>query len=92
MLQIETWQRVLIWLTVVVGLLFALPNGFYAHVERYNDATAAGGNRPRAGPVFCPQALSIWALFCAAGRIFWAKSNWRRCIKPAWICSGPKCA
>ncbi len=41
MIQIETWQRVLIWLTCVVGLLLALPNGFYTRVETANDAQAA---------------------------------------------------
>ena len=56
MLQIETWQRVLIWLTVVVGLLFALPNGFYGHVERYNDATAAG-EQATGWPSFLPSGL-----------------------------------
>ncbi len=40
MLQIETWKRVLIILTCVVGLLLALPNGFYSKVENYNDAHA----------------------------------------------------
>ena len=41
MLQIDTWKRVLIWLTVVVGLLLALPNGFYTRVETRNDAVKA---------------------------------------------------
>ena len=49
MLQIDTWKRVLIWLTVVVGLLLALPNGFYTRVETRNDAVKAleaGGGAP----------------------------------------------
>jgi preprotein translocase subunit SecD len=41
MLQIEMWKRVLIWLTVVVGLLLALPNAFYTRVETHNDAVKA---------------------------------------------------
>lgn len=41
MLQIDTWKRVLIWLTCVVGLLLALPNAFYTRVEQSNDAVAA---------------------------------------------------
>ncbi|MDQ2089180.1 protein translocase subunit SecD [Marimonas arenosa] len=41
MLQIDTWKRVLIWLTVVVGLLLALPNAFYTRVETRNDAVKA---------------------------------------------------
>ncbi|MEP3345438.1 MAG: protein translocase subunit SecD [Litoreibacter sp.] len=41
MLQMPSWQRVLILLTVLVGLALALPNGFYTTVEKHNDATAA---------------------------------------------------
>ncbi len=38
MLQIPTWQRVMIWLTVAIGLFFAMPNAFYDRVEKHNDA------------------------------------------------------
>jgi preprotein translocase subunit SecD len=41
MLQIDTWKRVLIWLTCLVGLVLALPNGFYTRVENHNDALQA---------------------------------------------------
>jgi preprotein translocase subunit SecD len=41
MLQMSSWQRVLILLTVLVGLALALPNGFYTSVEKRNDAVAA---------------------------------------------------
>ncbi|MDX5401942.1 MAG: protein translocase subunit SecD [Rhodobacterales bacterium] len=41
MLQIDLWKRLLIWLTVAVGLALALPNGFYSRVESANDARAA---------------------------------------------------
>ena len=41
MLQIDTWKRVLIWVTCAVGLVLALPNGFYTRVEGHNDAVAA---------------------------------------------------
>ena len=40
MLQIDLWKRLLIWLTVGVGLALALPNGFYSRVEGANDARA----------------------------------------------------
>ena len=33
MLHIEGWKRVVIWATCALGLLFALPNGFYGQVE-----------------------------------------------------------
>ena len=38
MLQISFAKQVMIWLTVVVGLTFAMPNGFYGRVEGHNDA------------------------------------------------------
>jgi len=41
MLQIDTWKRILIWSVVALGLLLALPNGFYTRVETRNDAVAA---------------------------------------------------
>ena len=41
MLQMSSWQRVLILLTVLVGLTLALPNGFYTSVEKRNDAVTA---------------------------------------------------
>ncbi len=70
MLQIDLWKRITIWLTVVVGLLLAVPNGFYDRVERYNDAQAILANEvstaearaeaePDAGlwPSFLPSGL-----------------------------------
>ncbi|MCR9108016.1 protein translocase subunit SecD [Marivita sp. XM-24bin2] len=41
MLQIDLWKRLLIWITVAVGLVLALPNLFYPRVEQHNDAVAA---------------------------------------------------
>ena len=38
MLQISLWRRILIWGTCALGLLFAVPNGFYTRVETHNDA------------------------------------------------------
>jgi len=38
MLQIDLWKRVVIWGLVALGLLMALPNGFYTRVETHNDA------------------------------------------------------
>ncbi len=49
MLQIQTWKRVVIWGLVVLGLVFAIPNGFYSRVEGHNDALIAienGGETP----------------------------------------------
>ncbi len=41
MIRIDTWKRVLIWLTVAAGLLLAMPNAFYTRVETHNDAIQA---------------------------------------------------
>ena len=41
MLQIDAWKRWMIWLTVAVGLLLAMPNLFYSRVEGHNDAVKA---------------------------------------------------
>ena len=38
MLQIDQWKRIAIWSLCALGLLLALPNGFYSRVEGYNDA------------------------------------------------------
>ncbi|MBK5926665.1 protein translocase subunit SecD [Rhodobaculum claviforme] len=38
MLYIPTWQRVMIWALVALGLILAAPNLFYDRVERHNDA------------------------------------------------------
>ncbi len=40
MLNISFGKQLMIWLTVVVGLTFAMPNGFYGRVEAHNDALA----------------------------------------------------
>ncbi len=40
MLNISFPKLLMIWLTVIVGLTFALPNGFYGRVETHNDAVA----------------------------------------------------
>ncbi|MDA1155070.1 MAG: protein translocase subunit SecD [Proteobacteria bacterium] len=40
MLSLSYPKQIMIWLTVVVGLMLALPNGFYSRVEVVNDARA----------------------------------------------------
>ncbi|MBU2959005.1 protein translocase subunit SecD [Paracoccus sp. 1_MG-2023] len=40
MLQIDRWKRILIIGICLLGLLYALPNAFYARVEAHNDAAA----------------------------------------------------
>ncbi|WGW03262.1 protein translocase subunit SecD [Tropicibacter oceani] len=49
MLQIDLWKRVLIWATLALGVVLALPNAFYTRVEQHNDAASAielGANTP----------------------------------------------
>lgn len=41
MLQIAGWKRALIFATCLMGLLLAMPNGFYSRVEAHNDAAQA---------------------------------------------------
>ncbi len=63
MLQIDLWKRVLIWAFCALGLLFALPNGFYTRVEAYNDAQKAidlggvAGQEAASWPPFLPSSL-----------------------------------
>ena len=40
MLQIPLWKRIIIWGICALGILTALPNGFYTRAERHNDAAA----------------------------------------------------
>lgn len=56
MLLIDTWKRVLIWLTVFVGLILAAPNGFYSRVEMHND-TVDAGFPDKSWPGFLPSGL-----------------------------------
>jgi preprotein translocase subunit SecD len=41
MMQVDLWKRVLIWASVALGLLLAMPNVFYSRVEVHNDAVKA---------------------------------------------------
>ena len=66
MLQIDTWKRVMIWGVCALGLLLAMPNGFYNRVEQHNDAANAielGADTPEnqalvgRWPAFLPSGL-----------------------------------
>ena len=72
MLHIEGWKRVVIWATCALGLLFALPNGFYGQVESYNDAQEAG-QEPQAGHPSFRRGWSILDLICVVVRICLAR-------------------
>ena len=67
MLQFESWKRVLIWATCAVGLLLAIPNGFYTRVEQRNDAVTAielGADTPTN-----QQIVAQWPSFMPAGLV-----------------------
>ena len=56
MLNISPLKQALIWLTCAVGLLLAMPNGFYSRVEAHNDAIAAG-QADTTWPSYLPSGL-----------------------------------
>ncbi len=56
MLNISPIKQAMIWLTVAVGLLLAMPNGFYTKVEAHNDAIATGVE-DTSWPSFLPSGL-----------------------------------
>ncbi len=56
MLTISPFKQALIWLTCAIGLLLALPNGFYSRVEAHNDVIATGGE-DTTWPAFLPSNL-----------------------------------
>lgn len=67
MLQIDGWKRVLIWATCALGLILALPNGFYSRVEGHNDAAQAielGADTPENQAM-----LSQWPTWMPAGLV-----------------------
>ena len=66
MLQFSLTKKILIWVVVVIGFLFAMPNGFYNRVESVNDARMQlenGNDTPEIisqasnWPSFLPSAL-----------------------------------
>ncbi|MFY9237459.1 MAG: protein translocase subunit SecD [Roseovarius sp.] len=61
MLQIDLWKRFCIWGLVALGLLLAMPNGFYGQVERHNDAAAAIEAGQPAAPL--AEDLAGWPSF-----------------------------
>ncbi len=67
MLQIVTWQRVLIWGLCALGILLALPNAFYSRVEAHNDAVAAMATGSTA-PGLAEQAAG-WPAFLPSGLV-----------------------
>jgi protein-export membrane protein SecD len=56
MLTISPFKQALIWLTCAIGIMLALPNGFYSRVEAHNDAIAAGVE-DTSWPSFLPSNL-----------------------------------
>ena len=67
MLRIDLWKRVVIWALCALGLLLALPNGFYTRVETANDAQAAL-ERGAQDPALEAQAAQ-WPSFLPSGLV-----------------------
>ncbi|UXX82739.1 protein translocase subunit SecD [Roseovarius pelagicus] len=67
MLQIDLWKRLCIWGVVALGLLLAVPNGFYPRVEAHNDAVTA----VEAGtdPSEVAADLSLWPSWMPSGLV-----------------------
>ncbi|MEL7230261.1 MAG: protein translocase subunit SecD, partial [Pseudomonadota bacterium] len=62
MLQFDGWKVGLIVLTVLLGVVFAFPNAFYAQVERSNDARIALERGAAATPELT-EAAESWPSF-----------------------------
>ena len=63
MLQLPAWKRILIWSTVVLGLMLAMPNLFYDRVERSNDARVAIALLQETGGSATPELAAEAALW-----------------------------
>ncbi|MBS1303528.1 protein translocase subunit SecD [Loktanella sp. SALINAS62] len=74
MLHISPFRQALIWLTVTVGLLLALPNLFYDRVERYNDQVTTGADAS-GWPSFLPSNLVNLGLDLRGGAHLLAQVN-----------------
>lgn len=67
MLYIPTWRSVLVWAICAIGIIFALPNAFYARVERHNDAqTVIDGGKT--DPELEAQA-ALWPFWLPSGLV-----------------------
>ncbi|MFZ1727785.1 MAG: protein translocase subunit SecD [Albidovulum sp.] len=62
MLQIPLWKRIVIWGICALGVLTAIPNGFYNRVERHNDAAARIEATGAATPELAAD-LALWPEF-----------------------------
>ncbi|KPP85544.1 MAG: preprotein translocase subunit SecD [Rhodobacteraceae bacterium HLUCCO07] len=67
MLQIDTWKRVLIWATVLAGLMLAMPNAFYTRVETHNDAVRAIENGGTADGL--AEQVAMWPEWLPSGLV-----------------------
>ncbi len=56
MLIFPFWKKALIWGICLIGVLLAVPNGFYQRVETYNDQVVATGTG-EGWPSFLPSGL-----------------------------------
>ncbi|PRY95411.1 preprotein translocase subunit SecD [Hasllibacter halocynthiae] len=68
MIRIEPWKRWLIWLTVAIGVVLALPNVFYGRVEQANDARLLMEREGVATPALEGDA-ALWPDFLPSGLV-----------------------
>lgn len=68
MLYTPLWKKILVWAVVALGILFAMPNLFYARVEARNDAADAS---VKAGFVTTEQqaAMDEWPTWLPSGLV-----------------------
>ena len=102
MLQIDRWKRILIIGICLLGLLFALPNAFYARVEAHNDAVAqiesTGVETPElsaardAWPAWLPNTLVNLGLDLRGGAHLLGEVQVQQVIKAELTRYGRNCA
>ncbi len=65
-MQTPLWKRLLIWGIVAFGLLYAMPNLFFARVESHNDAAEAAAKAGFATPEQ-EAAMALWPDWLPSG-------------------------
>ncbi len=67
MLHTPLWKRILIIMVCAIGILYALPNLFYAKVEQHNDAAKAIAAAEGVATPEQSAALSLWPEWAPSG-------------------------
>ena len=67
MLQISGFKQFMIWATCVIGLVLAMPNGFYTNVEKHNDALALVEAGQSSAEIDAD--IALWPLYLPSGLV-----------------------